>query len=52
MYTVGTDLVLQAEMHYRTQRMQGTWRPVRRRRSRRGVDWSEQRRPQLRSTLA
>lgn len=27
MYTVGTDLVLQAEMHYRTERMQRSWRP-------------------------
>ena len=34
MYTVGTDLVLQAEMHYRTERMQSSWRPLRRRRSR------------------
>jgi hypothetical protein len=52
MYTVGTDLVLQAEMHYRTERMQSSWRPLRRRRSRPVAEATEQRRPQLRTTAA
>ncbi|MCB0907113.1 MAG: hypothetical protein KDB63_08355 [Nocardioidaceae bacterium] len=52
MYTVGTDLVLQAEMHYRTERMQRSWRPLRRRRSRPVARAAEQRHPQLRTTVA
>jgi hypothetical protein len=52
MYTVGTDLVLQAEMNYRTERMQSSWQPLRRRPSRRRRERIEQRSPQLHSTLA